>query len=170
MLISDFLKFFQNASKWARVNVAEVESYGLTYNIVTTDIIDESNNVIAGLKEELESERQLNKNLEKEKEGFETQNNELNAKVDQLTERLNSVTDNKMGAYRDLIEQNERQAREIETYKGSLGEWRKNHLDLTAKIEKLQARKNKANITERDPKTGQLIAEYQGVKYTLQKL
>lgn len=124
---------------------------------------------IDNLKDQVESHYNKIEELETEKKELEKAKESLEEKIEAIKEYFDSLTNERGETFKELLERNESQAQEITKYEKACVGWRQNHLDLTAKIEKLQARKNKASI-ERDVKTGQLVAEYQGVKYILQKL
>lgn len=165
MKLKWFKELIKNLPDWVDIEIEGLYSGdGLNYYV-------ESNfEEINDLKDQVESYSDKIEELEKEKEELEKQKEALEEKVESINGYFNKLTNERGETFKELFDRNEWQAKEIEKYEKTHIEWRKNHLDLTKKIEKLQARKNKATITERDPKTGQLIAEYQGVKYLLTKL
>lgn len=154
MFLKDFLLQFSSGNPMCWVNAYSVDRLGNTFTIRTTDEIEQANAEVVSLKKDLEGEEEWRKELQKEVEDKTREIDELEHIVKKFNEEGVNV--------RGLMVENSELIKQI-------AEWRKNSLALEEKIEKLQARKNKA-IVERDFKTGKLIAEFQGIKYNLEKL
>ena len=153
MFLKDFLKHFAGAQDTYWINVHSVDKLGRTFTIRTTEEVDETSEKLVSLKEDLEGEMQWRKELQKEVE-------DKDREIIELENTLSKFNDGV--SVKDVVDENN-------SLKDQIRDWRKNILDLEAKIEKLNKRKNKATIMRRDVSTGQLIAEYEGVEYILTK-
>lgn len=154
MFLKDFLKHFAGAQDNYWVNAHSIERLGRTFTIRTTEEVDETSEKLVSLKEDLEGEVSWRKELQKEVE-------DKTKEITELENTLSKFNDDGV-TVKDVVAENE-------SLKEQIRDWRKNVLDLTAKVEKLNKRKNKATIMRRDVNTGQLIAEYEGVEYILTK-
>lgn len=154
MFLKDFLKHFAGGYDTYWVNAYSVEKLGRTFTIRTTEEVDETSEKLVSLKEDLEGEISWRKELQKETE-------EKTKEITELENTLSKFNDDGV-TVKQVVEENNELKEQIRL-------WKKNVLDLTAKIEKLNKRKNKATIMRRDLTTGQLIAEYEGAEYILTK-
>jgi chromosome segregation ATPase len=167
MLVSDFLKLFQNAPKWARVDVDYVAPYGLNYEI-GVPYSQEALNEISSLKDHINDNEKIIDNLAKETQDLENDLSETKESLEKARETLDSYQISPTETLQELIDRCEAQEEQINNYRQNLQNFHKNQLDLTREIKELRARKNKVAV-KRDLYTGKLYVEYDGIKYNLEK-
>lgn len=166
MLLKHFLKFFENAPEWARINVRDVERYGLNFTVITEDEIEYAQEQINSLKDDIaRSEREIS--------ALEINLTEARDEVKKLEELvssqgilLKSYKISSTDTIGDLVSRNEWQAEQLKDYKQLVSNFRIANEAFAKENTELRARKNKASV-KRCLTTGKLMAEFQGKSYIL---
>jgi chromosome segregation ATPase len=164
MLIRDLQEIIKNAPKWANIDIDDVYFDGLDFICVSTELEERI--------EELEEDIKINEKVIKEQDERSVNEgqyaNHLQKQIDEYEQYFSNLKDNKGKSFRELLERNQWQEKELVKYEGYLKTWRDKVTELEKEITNLRARKNKATV-KRCLTTGQLMAEFNGVEYILTK-
>jgi len=167
MLLSQFLSNFQNAPKWARINVESVENYGLTYTVITEETIQDAASTIEGLKSDLDVAEKECLRLEEELREETGRNNDLEKRIEELEGQLSDYQISPTDTLGDLIERNDELTKRVTMMQERLNRFHCRYKEDQQEIKDLRARKNKATV-KRCLTTGRLLANFDGVEYILE--
>jgi hypothetical protein len=164
MLVRDLQEIIKNAPKWAHISIDDLYFDGFDY--WCEDGFYQSE--IKNLESDIKANEKIIAELE-EKNTTESQyTSKLAEKIDEYEVYFSNLKDNQGKSFRELLERNQWQEREIIKYQGFCKDWANKVAKLEKDLTNARARKNKA-IVKRCLTTGQLIAEYDGIKYKLVK-
>jgi chromosome segregation ATPase len=168
MLLTEFLSNFKNAPKWARINVESVEHYGLTYNVITEEAVQNAASIIQGLKDDLSLADKECKRMDDELQEEVQKNEELEKRIEKFEDQLGDYQISPTDTLGELVERNDWQAGRITELQESLIKYSRRYDEDRQEIKDLRARKNKATV-KRCLTTGRLLANFNGVEYILEK-
>jgi len=159
MLLKHFLEEISNLStnKFTEVDVNEVYFNGYDISFIG----GKYESIAKDLNEDIKINEKTIKELESEVEDLKNHISELEKRNQVIEEYFAGLKDNKSDTFKELLERNELNEKQIEIYKENIKKWNEKTLDLERENTKLKGRKNNAKIILTNP----LIIEYQGVKY-----